>query len=263
MKVMNKVIFTAKKHSPEILTGIGIAGMITGTILAVKATPKALDIIADIKNTTDENDKKETAKRITKRVFPCYIPAVVASLGGATCIIASTKVSLRRNAALAAAYTMAEDSLIRYQNKVTELFGEKKAKQVEQSIAEDRLKENPISKENELYFASQEGMWVYEPISKIYFKVGVNKLDAYLNNINFRLNQERYLSLNEIWDELEITSLIKKLGLDETIGNQLGYNVDWGLMSFGSCYGAKDDNIPCRIIDYGRNIPRSGYKDTW
>lgn len=29
------------KHSPEILTGIGVAGMITSTILAVKATPKA------------------------------------------------------------------------------------------------------------------------------------------------------------------------------------------------------------------------------
>ena len=31
------------KRSPEILTGLGIAGMITTTVLAVKATPKALD----------------------------------------------------------------------------------------------------------------------------------------------------------------------------------------------------------------------------
>ena len=28
------------KHSPEILTGIGIAGMITTTVLAVRATPR-------------------------------------------------------------------------------------------------------------------------------------------------------------------------------------------------------------------------------
>ena len=33
------------KKSPEILTGIGIAGMITTTVLAVKATPKALELI--------------------------------------------------------------------------------------------------------------------------------------------------------------------------------------------------------------------------
>ena len=31
-----------QKHSPEILTGIGIAGMVTTTILAVRATPKAV-----------------------------------------------------------------------------------------------------------------------------------------------------------------------------------------------------------------------------
>ena len=35
------------KHSPEILTGIGIAGMIGTTVLAVKATPKALRLIEE------------------------------------------------------------------------------------------------------------------------------------------------------------------------------------------------------------------------
>ena len=42
------------KHSPEILTGIGVAGMITSTILAVKATPKALKLMEDA-----QHDKKE------------------------------------------------------------------------------------------------------------------------------------------------------------------------------------------------------------
>ena len=31
-----------KKHSPEILTGIGIAGMITTTVMAVRATQRLL-----------------------------------------------------------------------------------------------------------------------------------------------------------------------------------------------------------------------------
>ena len=30
---------TVKKHSPEILTGIGIAGMTAAAVMAVKATP--------------------------------------------------------------------------------------------------------------------------------------------------------------------------------------------------------------------------------
>ena len=38
-----------KKRSPEILIGMGIAGMVTTTILAVKATPKAVELINDRK----------------------------------------------------------------------------------------------------------------------------------------------------------------------------------------------------------------------
>ena len=45
----NGVRSTMDKHSPEILTGIGITGMITTTVLAVKATPKALELIEESK----------------------------------------------------------------------------------------------------------------------------------------------------------------------------------------------------------------------
>ena len=34
-----------KKYSPQILTGIGITGMIATTVTAVRATPKALRLI--------------------------------------------------------------------------------------------------------------------------------------------------------------------------------------------------------------------------
>lgn len=47
--IIKSIRMTMKKHSPEILTGIGIAGMITTTIMAVKATPKALILIEDKK----------------------------------------------------------------------------------------------------------------------------------------------------------------------------------------------------------------------
>ena len=33
------------KHGPEFLTGIGVAGMIGTTIMAVKATPKAIKLL--------------------------------------------------------------------------------------------------------------------------------------------------------------------------------------------------------------------------
>jgi len=33
------------KNSPTILTGLAVGGLVTTTVLAVKATPKALDIL--------------------------------------------------------------------------------------------------------------------------------------------------------------------------------------------------------------------------
>ena len=47
--LFKSVKMVVSKHSPEILTGIGIAGMITTTILAVKATPKALFASASVR----------------------------------------------------------------------------------------------------------------------------------------------------------------------------------------------------------------------
>ena len=62
--IVKSVQAIMRKHSPEILTGIGIAGMITTTIMAVRATPKALILIKDKKDElgTDELTKMETVK---------------------------------------------------------------------------------------------------------------------------------------------------------------------------------------------------------
>ena len=38
------------KHSPEILTGVGIVGMGYSVISAVRATPKAMMLVEDKKN---------------------------------------------------------------------------------------------------------------------------------------------------------------------------------------------------------------------
>ena len=41
-KAVKKAKTSVSKRSPEILTGIGIAGMIGTTIIAVRATPKEI-----------------------------------------------------------------------------------------------------------------------------------------------------------------------------------------------------------------------------
>ena len=91
------------RRSPEILTGIGIAGMITTTVLAVKATPKALILIGQA-----ENEKERDLKPIetVKVAWKPYIPAIVTGTMSTICLIGASSVNLRRNAALATAYKL-------------------------------------------------------------------------------------------------------------------------------------------------------------
>ena len=76
---------TVVEHSPEILTGIGIAGMITTTVLAVKATPKALRLIEAEKH--DMHKDELTAIETVKVAWKPYIPAAVTGVTAMGCLI--------------------------------------------------------------------------------------------------------------------------------------------------------------------------------
>ena len=86
------------KHSPEILTGIGIASLLSTTVLAVRATPKVLTLIEDEKNRQNDEATREAIKNnqetcvyitklkpldIVKTCWKPYIPAGTALFGTA------------------------------------------------------------------------------------------------------------------------------------------------------------------------------------
>ena len=100
---------TMKKHSPEILTGIGVAGMIATTVMAVKATPKAILLINE--KEVELKVEKLTLAETVKTTWKCYIPAAITGVSSIACIIGASSVNARRNAALATAYTLSETAL--------------------------------------------------------------------------------------------------------------------------------------------------------
>ena len=90
------------KHSPEILTGIGIAGMITTTVLAVKATPKALELIEDRKEELDMHPADDLSPvEVVKAAWKPYIPAAATGVASIVCLIGASSVNSKRSAALA------------------------------------------------------------------------------------------------------------------------------------------------------------------
>ena len=103
MNIAKGVKRVLRKHSPEILTGIGIAGMIATTVTAVRATPKALQLI-DAREIKEE--KRLSTAEVVKTTWKCYIPAAMTGTLSVACLIGASSVNAKRNAALATAYTL-------------------------------------------------------------------------------------------------------------------------------------------------------------
>lgn len=216
-KVVNRVALATKKHSPEILTGIGIAGMITTTIMAVKATPKALDVMADVKEKHEgEDDRKAFAKDVLTKVAPIYIPATVVGLLATGCLIGASSVNYKRNAALTAAYTISESALREYQEKVIETFGEKKEQAVQTAIAQDRVNQNPPV-ESEIFITEKGNTLCCDLLTHRYFRSDIDKLKRIEVELGERMLNEDYISLNDYYDEV---------GLHYT---ELGENLGWSI----------------------------------
>lgn len=230
---------TLTKHSPEILTGIGIAGMITTTVLAVKATPKALTLLEDARY---EKGTALTPVEKVKVAWKPYVPAVVTGAVSVGCLIGANSVHARRTTALAAAYQLSETALAEYREKVLETLGEKKEKAVRETISQDRVEKQPVSK-SEVYITNTGDTLFMDPLSKRYFKSDIELIRRAENTLNKQMLQDitGYVSLNDFYSEL---------GLDYTdVGFDLGWNVD-KLIDLDFHATQADDGRPCLAIDY-------------
>lgn len=229
------------KYSPGILTGIGIAGMIGATFMAVKATPKALYLIEAKK---EESEVEElTPVETIKTCWKCYIPATLTTVLSAACLIGASTVSAKRNAALATAYSISEAALREYQEKVVEVIGEKKEKAVRDAVAKDQIEKDPVTKSEVVIIDSNSNTLCYEPLSGRYFKSTIDKIKKAEIKLDRQMIQEMYVSLNDFYWEI---------GLDGTdLGDQMGWNLSKGYMDLSFSSQLADDGTPCAVIVYG------------
>ena len=229
------------KYSPGILTGIGIAGMIGATVMAVKATPKALYLIESKK---EESEVEElTPVETIKTCWKCYIPATLTTALSAVCLIGASTVNAKRNAALATAYSISEAALREYQEKVVEVVGEKKEKAVRDAVAKDQIERDPVTKSEVVIIDSNSNTLCYEPLSGRYFKSTIDKIKKAEIKLDRQMIQEMYVSLNDFYWEI---------GLDGTdLGDQMGWNLSKGYMDLSFSSQLADDGTPCAVIVYG------------
>ena len=228
------------KHSPEILTGLGITGMIATTFLAVRETQKAIRLLET--NKEELQTEKLTVKDTVKTAWKCYIPATVTGVVSVGCLIGASSVHLSRNAALTAAYTLSETALREYREKTFETVGEKKEQLIRDAVAQDKVEKHPISS-SAVIPTGTGNTRCYDPFTDRYFDSDIDKLRKAENEINSQMLDEGCISLNEFYYQV---------GLGETTtGGNIGwcYNRDGFVkLNLSSCISP--DGIPCIVLGF-------------
>lgn len=242
--------FTAD-HSPQILTAIGVAGTISTAVLTGKATIKAVRLMdarqreLDAAGTTHVIDFKEKVANTWK----LYVPPVAAGVLTVASIITATQIGTRRAAAMASAVVISEKAFGEYKEKVLEKMGENKERAVRDDIAQDRVRNNPVT-ETTIYAARGTGKDLcYEPYTGRYFLSGMEDIKKAQNDLNYQVLNNYYASMSDFYD---------LLGLDRTkLSDDMGWNSDELLeIQFSSVLS--DDDRPCLVMDY-KVVPIKGY----
>ena len=232
---LNKVGFSLKKHSPEILVAAGVVGTVVSTVMACRATTKIDTILDETKEQLDkiheysenpdmaEKYNAEDAKKDTVVVYAhagvklakLYAPAVglgILSLGS---ILASNDILRKRNAALAAAYAVVDRSFKEYRDRVVERFGEEvdhqlryniKATEVEETVIDEKGKEKKVKKTIEVADPNASEYVKYFTKSNPYWENNPEYVEMFLrsqqNYANDKLKATGHLTLNDVYDML-------------------------------------------------------------
>jgi hypothetical protein len=227
---------TLKSNSPAILTALGVSGTITTAYLAAQA---------GIKHNRQMSDQSPhmSVREEAEYVWKCYIPPAISAGLTVGCIIAASKAGTRRTAAIAAAYSVSEKAFEEYKEKVIEKIGEKKEQTVRDEIAQDRVKENPPK---QIIIASGGTVLCCELYTGRYFQSDIETLRKAQNAINYKLNQDMYVTLSDFY---------YIIGLPQTTySSDIGWKAG-KLMELEFSTVISEDERPCLAFEYNYVSP--------
>lgn len=238
---MNKLVHRAslyvRRNAPTILTCAGGIGVVATSVIAVKATPKALQLLEEAKA---EKGDDLTKLEVVAVAWSAYIPAMITGAATIACIFGANVLNKRQQASLASAYTLIYNSYKEYKKNVEELYGKEANSRIQQKIAKDKYKESDIEEEDgKLLF--------YDEFSGRYFNATMERVLVAEYQVNREIDNIGWATLNEFY---------LKAGLEPIDG---GFDIGWteeenrarywqAWVDFTHRKVTLDDGLECYII---------------
>lgn len=229
-----------------VLTVVSIGGVIATTVSAIYATPKAMQLLEELRSTMEE---EPTKAEIVKAVAPAYIPTLCLGISTIICIAGNGFLNKHHQTSMASAYTLLDQSYRQYRSKLKELYGEE---------AHDRIMESMVTAKDvtiqasylydicnsPMEFDDGSPLLFYDEYSKRYFEKTLAQVLMAEYHLNRNYVLRGYAAINELYDFL---------GLEQTdFGNVLGWAaVDEGMfwIEFNHRKVILEDGLECYILE--------------
>lgn len=242
---MNNLLDTlkmfAKKNGPTILTCIGSVGVVITSVMAIKATPKAIVLLEDAR---DEKGNDLTKFEKVMVAGPAYIPTIIVGTSTIACVFGANILNQRQQAALMSVYALLDSTYKEYQSKVVDLYGEEADSRVKKEIAKDKCLGDDKLVDNDALF--------YDEFSGRYFESTNAKVLKAEYETNKKISDHGGACLNDFY---------RALGLGPTrYGDRLGWSVNDLSLDFRHEKFILDDGLEGCIITFVQE-PILGFED--
>lgn len=255
-----KLMKIASKKSPVLWSLVAAGGVVGSIIFTRQATMKAVERMEEVRNEDDyeEPDTKfDAAKEEAKETWQYYIPVVIVAGLTIVSIVESNRIYIKRIAILTDAYRMSENLRKEYQEKVREMFGEKKEEQVQTSLAQDKLDKDEIN-ERFVYATGHGNSLIKDCFTCRYFYSDPESIRQVRNQLDAKLIADDYICLNELYRKLDLELI--------DYGNDFGWNIERVdrnyLTDIRLIPGTASDGRPCHVMTYVVELGYDRYEDS-
>lgn len=256
-------VLASKTHSPAILFGAGVVGIVGTIVLSSRATLKLGDVLDEFEEKKelsnnakvagrikDETHKSNTVilhSRLVRDIAKLYAPSVILGIASVGALGGSHYILTKRNAQLTAALTAVTKAFQEYRGRVKSEFGEEKDYEFMYGVDSREVLSQKKNGEDKVTQVKTFGHGL-SPYAKLFDEENINWQDTpeycawFLrlrqNYLNDRLRTKGHVFLNDAYREL---------GMEDTeAGAVTGWTwdgdtfIDFGVWTDDTLDGIKD-----------------------
>lgn len=228
-RLLGRGVLVVRKYSPEILTTVGVVGMVASSVMAAKSTLKLSDTLEEAKNGLEtakklkaEGRKDYSDQDYTKDVTYIYLqagkslgklygPALSLGIASIVSIVSAHGIMRKRNAALVAGYKVIEEAFSAYRKRVEEVLGEDREREIYVGLEEREVEDEESGELTKIlghspnklspyarFFDEASSQWSKQPEYNLLF------LRAQQNYANDLLQARGHIFLNEVYDMIGV-----------------------------------------------------------